>query len=59
MCTDEDYKKIKLYGPSLWTGFTCLHILCHYWAVDYSPEPNCRGGYNSKFLKKIPPISIY
>ena len=35
MCTDEDYKKIKLYGPSLWTGFTGLHILCHCWAVDY------------------------
>ena len=28
-------KNFKLHGPLLWTGFTCLEVMCHYWAVDY------------------------
>ena len=27
--------KIKLNGPFLWTGITCLQVLRHYWDVDY------------------------
>ena len=36
MCKDEDYKKnFKLYGPFLWTGFTSVKFMYHYWAVNY------------------------
>ena len=28
-------KNFKLHGPLLWTGFTCLEVMCHYWAVGY------------------------
>ena len=29
------YKKIKLYGPFLWTDLKCIQVLCHYWAANY------------------------
>ena len=29
MCTGKDYKKMKLYGPSLWTGLTCLQLFLY------------------------------
>ena len=28
-------KENELYGPSLTTGLTCIHVLCYYWAADY------------------------
>ena len=35
MCTEKDYKKIKLNGLFLKAGLRCLSVLCYYWVLDY------------------------